>query len=264
MAESRGGRIRAAAKWGLEQALWARVAAELAVAQRLLWPRPLPAPCPPTAVLATRAEWQQAVAECRRLKLPLHVDRPKNWDTLGALSTVLHELGTDLAVLDAGSARYSTMLAGLRLYGATRLVGTNLEFGAEHRHATVRFRYGDITASDFCDGELDAITCLSVIEHGVPVSAFLAESARILRSGGLLVVSTDFDREPPDTSGLRAYGVPVHIFSPAEIHDLVASAKDSGLELVGDLRLEHVERPIHWKRFGLDYTYLRLTFRKAA
>ena len=30
-------------------------------------------------------------------------------------------------------------------------------------------------------GSLGAVTCLSVVEHGVPIEAFLRESARILR-----------------------------------------------------------------------------------
>jgi len=262
-AASRGGSARAMVKFAAEQLLWARVGIQGSVERRRTPSgRPLPAPVPPTEVLQTRAQWQAAVRECRRLRLPLHHDRPKNWDSLGALSTVLHEVGTDAAVVDAGSARYSTLLPSLRMYGLTRLVGTNLEFGSETRHGPVSFRYGDVTATDFADGELDAITCLSVIEHGVPVEKFLIESARILRPGGVLVVSTDYDQQPPDTTGKVGYGVPVHVLSPGEIRDLVNTADANGLDLLGELQLEHPERPIHWKRFELDYTYIRLSFRK--
>jgi hypothetical protein len=56
------------------------------------------------------------------------------------------------------------------------------------------------------------------------------------------------------------YGGPVHIFSPTEIRDLVALAAAHGLDLVGDLSLEHAERPVHWDRTGLDYTFIRLSF----
>lgn len=257
-----GGLPRAVAKRGLEQALWGRVAVQRAVEARRGGQRPRPEPVPPTEVLRTRAEWEAAVTECRRLRLPLHLDRPKNWDALGAVSTVLESVGTDAAVLDAGAARYSSILPWLRLYGLTRLVGNNLEFGEEKRHGTVRFRYGDITATDFDDAQFDAVTCMSVIEHGVPVEPFLKESARILRAGGVLVISTDYDQDPPDTTGITAYGVPVHIFAPEEIRALVATAAGVGLRLRGDLRLDHPERPLHWKRTGLDYTYIRLTFER--
>jgi SAM-dependent methyltransferase len=173
---------------------------------------------------------------------------------------VLDLVGDRSAVLDAGSARYSPVLPWLRLYGLTDLVGNNLEFGADVRRDGVLFRYGDITATDFRDDRFDAVTCLSVIEHGVQVQAFLAETARILRPGGVLVLSTDYDQAPPDTTGISMYGRPVHVFSPAEIHALVADAADAGLDLVGPLALDHPERPVHWARTGLDYTFIRLTF----
>lgn len=254
-----GGVALSLAKRGAEYALWGRVAVQRRLEARR-GPRPLPAPVPPTDVLRTDAEWERAVAECRRLRLPLHHDRPKNWDALGAVATVLDRCGTDARVLDAGSARYSSVLPWLRLYGLTDLVGNNLEFGDDVRRDGVLFRYGDITATDFPDGRFDAVTCMSVVEHGVPLEPFLAESARILRPGGVLVVSTDYDQDPPDTTGMTMYGTPVHIFSPGEIGELVVTAGRHGLDLLGDLALVHAERPVHWKRTGLDYTFIRLAF----
>jgi SAM-dependent methyltransferase len=257
-----GGLPLAVAKRAAEHALWTRVAVQRR-ARSLLRPAvPLPPPAPPTDVLRTEADWRAAVATARRLHLPLHRDLPKNWDALGAVTTVLTEAGTAARVLDAGSARYSPVLPWLRLYGLTDLVGNNLEFGADVRRDGVLFRYGDITATDFPAGAFDAVTCLSVIEHGVPVGPFLAESARILRPGGVLVVSTDYDADPPDTSGITMYGQAVRIFSPAQIRDLVAAAATTGLDLAGELALSHSERPVHWRRTGLDYTFIRLTFRR--
>jgi SAM-dependent methyltransferase len=245
------------------------------VAERVLWSRVTlqrrlhrnapgkPAVQEPTAVLRKRAEWQEAVAEARRRRLPLHHDRPKNWDALGALSVVLETARRDEAVLDAGSARYSSVLPWLRLYSYTKLLGLNLEFGEPTFRDGVEFRYGDITATDLPDASLAAITCMSVVEHGVPVEAFLRESARLLRRGGVLVLSTDYDSEPPDTSDKLAYGQPVHIFGPDEIRSLIDTAGSAGLRLRGEFRPEHEERPVHWKRQGLDYTFVRLTFEKA-
>jgi SAM-dependent methyltransferase len=257
-----GGKLLHLAKLGAEQVLWARVGAQSALASIRSYRRPLPAPVAPSDVLRTRDECQRAIDECRRLGLPLHHDRLKNWDALGAVSLILHELGTDSRVLDAGAARYSSVLPWLRLYGVRELVGNNLEFTHVRNHSGVRFEPGDITATQYRDGWFDAVTCMSVIEHGVPLEGFLAEVARILRPGGLLVVSTDYDEDPPDTTGKFAYGVQVHIFGPDEIRELVKRAADHGLELVGDLALAHPQRPAHWKRTGLDFTYLRLAFRR--
>ena len=53
--------------------------------------------------------------------------------------------------------------------------------------------------------------------------------------------------------------------SDEEIRELVAMAERHGLELVGELddaALAHPERPVHWTRVDLDYTFILLTFRR--
>src|SRR5450755_4776410 len=134
--------LRAAAKLGVEQRLWAR--ARLTARRNTSMaasPEALPA-VESTAVLQDDDQWRDAVEQARRRKLPLHRDLPKNWDTLGAASTVLSRVGTSARVLDAGAARYSTLLVWLYLYGLRELIGINLEFRRPVRHGTVRFERG--------------------------------------------------------------------------------------------------------------------------
>jgi SAM-dependent methyltransferase len=260
-----GGALREFQKWAAEWSLWSRVRVQHALESRGGVRKPAPGPQAPTAVLQDPAEWQRACVEARRVRLPLHYDRPKNWDALGALSTILDRLpASGGSVLDAGCARYSTFLMWLRLYGLTDLWGNNLEWGREFRHGPVRFLPGDMTKTDFPNERFDAITCLSVLEHGVPIKPFLVEAARLLKPGGVLVISTDYDEHPPDTTGKVAYNQPVHIFSPDEVRALVADAADVGLELVGELDTHHPGHVVRWERMGLDFTYIRLAFAKSA
>jgi SAM-dependent methyltransferase len=262
--------LRSVAKLGLEEVLWARAALTVRRNSRVLSTPAVPSALPkvePTAVLQDDADWRDAVDEARKRGLPLHRDLPKNWDTVGAASTVLSRVGPKGRVLDAGAARYSTLLIWLYLYGLRDLVGINLEFRRPVHHGhdgCVAFEPGDATATRFEAASFDAVTCLSVIEHGVPIPEFLAEAARLLRPGGVLVVSTDYDAEPPDTTGHTAYGAPVHVFSPTEIEELIKHADEAGFELDGTFSSNHPERPVHWKRVGLDFTFVRITFTRRA
>jgi SAM-dependent methyltransferase len=262
--------LRSAAKLGLEQSLWARAALTVRRNSRVLSTPAVPAALPkvePTAVMQDDADWREAVDEARKRGLPLHRDLPKNWDTVGAASTVLARVGPTGRVLDAGAARYSTFLLWLYLYGLRDLVGINLEFRRPVHHGhdgCVAFEPGDATATRFEAGSFDAVTCLSVIEHGVPIPAFLAEAARLLRPGGVLVISTDYDADPPDTTGHVAYGAPVHVFSPAQIEELIKHADEAGFDLDGSFAPSHPERPVYWKRVGLHFTFVRITFTRRA
>jgi hypothetical protein len=212
-------------------------------------PPPPSSPPPENAVLQDRAEWESAVRQLRQLGLPLHRDRPKNWDTLAALGAILRRTEPSGSILDAGSAIYSTMLPMLWRYGYKRLTGINLEFRRPFQQGPARFVPGDMTTTGFDQGTVD-------------LSAYFREASRLLRRGGVLITSTDFSYEPIDTSGMTAYGVPVRIFTPDEIKHALATAADMGLEPTGDLDLRPSEYPVTWKRLGLRYTFLVFTLRK--
>ncbi len=253
--------IKSLAKQADAALLWTRVGS------RVRWGQPPPPPpsAPPeNAVLQDRAEWEAAVRQLRQLRLPVHRDLPKNWDTLAALSAILARTERSGSVLDAGAALYSTMLPVLWRYGYQRLTGVNLEFRRPARRGPARFLPGDLTATGFESEAFDAITCLSVVEHGVDLTAYLKEASRLLRPGGILYTSTDFSCEPIDTRGMTAYGQPVHIFTPEEITAVLDTASGLGLRPTGDIDLRCSESPVTWKRLGLRYTFVGFTLRKQA
>ena len=214
------------------------------------------------AALRDTADIERAAQELTAAGLPPHPDRPKCWD--GFLAT-LHAATTtprDMPVLDAGAERYSTFLPGLRRLGFTDLTGINTVFTAEEVMDRIRYRPGDVTGSDLPDAWFGFVACLSVVEHGVDLPAFLREQARLLRPGGHLFVSCDYWETPIDTAGLQAYGVPVRIFTRADLEAAIAIAEAAGLRLVGSRNLNCVEKAVCWERFGLRYTFANLLWRR--
>jgi SAM-dependent methyltransferase len=229
------------------------VGRRILVGRSLDLPREAPAE---NGVLKREKDWRDALEEVVRLGLPHHPDLPKNWDSLAALSCILKRTGRGAVILDAGSELYSVILPWLCLYGYHHLRGINLVFDSVIRRGPIIYEYGDITATRFQDEVFDAVTCLSVIEHGVDVTAYFREMSRVLKPKGLLITSVDYFESPIDAKGKEAYGGPVHIFSGEEVLGALRIANAHGFVATGPLDLSCEERPVTWSRVGLQYTFL--------
>jgi SAM-dependent methyltransferase len=214
------------------------------------------------AVLKTSAEVQKACDQAREAGLPLHGDAPKNWDALAALDCILARTTSEATVLDAGGTLYSSILPWLFGYGYRDLYAVNLEFERTIKRGPIRYERGDLTATRFDDDMFDAIVCQSVIEHGVDVDAYFREMSRILKPGGVLITSTDYFETSIDTHGAEAYGNAVKIFDAADVKKALRTAEVHGLRLTGDLDLGCQERPVHWRKVGLDFTFVVFTHEK--
>jgi SAM-dependent methyltransferase len=223
-----------------------------------------PGPFLENGVLKTRAEWEAATENAKRLGVPRHRGPEKNWDHLAAVSTILTHTAPAARILDAGAEFYSNVLPALFLYGYRELYGINLAFTDPARRGPIRYQPGDITHAPFADGFFDAITCMSVIEHGVPLDAYFREMHRLLKPGGLLITSTDYFPTPIDTRGMTAHGSPIKIFPKAELESAIALAHSLGFQLTSSLDLECSEKPVRWEEYGLDYTFVIFTLRKMA
>jgi SAM-dependent methyltransferase len=204
------------------------------------------------------------VAEAQRLKLPPFSDPPKTWDTLGALYEVVSRTKKDALVLDAGAEIYSRILPWLYLYGYRNLIGNNLVFDKSKpvRRGSIVYEYGDITATRFPDNHFDAITCLSVVEHGVDLEKYFKEMARILKRGAVLVTSTDYFEEPTDTRGMHAYGTPIRVFTKADMIEAFKTAERYGLKLTQPMDLSSRDRVVTWREFGLSYSFITFSMLK--
>lgn len=93
-------------------------------------------------------------------------------------------------MLDAGAEMYSCILPWLCLYKFRRVEGINLVFKGVTRRGPITYKYGDITHTEYDTATFDAITCLSVVEHGVDLNTYFREMSRILKPGGILITST--------------------------------------------------------------------------
>jgi SAM-dependent methyltransferase len=216
------------------------------------------------AVLTTRAEWEAAVAQATALGLPPYYGPPsKNWDGLAALACILRHIRRSAPVLDAGAAEHSMILPWLFLYGYTNLFGINIEFDRAWKRGSIRYEPGDITKTRFGANTFEAVVCQSVLEHGVDVPAYLREMARIVRPGGLLMTSVDYYDEPVDTHGVTPDGLPYRVFNRTDIGELLSTAGSLGLTLTDPIDLTCQERAVKWDSYGLEYTFLLLTMRKA-
>lgn len=149
----------------------------------------------------------------------------------------------------ARAGQWSTILAGLRMY-------------VPNRRKMVR---APVERTRMPGAHFQVVTCMSVIEHGVDVAAFLGEAARLLITGGTLIVSTDYWPTAIPTGGLKRFsetrGTDV-IFDTDAILALCRQAEAAGFALLTPLELSVTTPVINSK--GLAYTFIFLAFRNDA
>lgn len=216
----------------------------------------------PNQVLQHSHECGEATRMGISLGLPLHRTPDKNWDHLAAVYAIAGSTSRTARILDAGAELYSNVLPALYSCGYRELFGMNLAYTSPARRGPIRYLPGDITRTGFADGFFDAITCMSVIEHGVPLEDYFKEIFRVLKPGGLLITSTDYYPEPIDTRGQSAWGAPIKIFSKDELQKILDLALATGFTMGGEINLECAGKPIRWAQYDLDYTFVIFTLQK--
>ena len=216
------------------------------------------------AVLQYHAEAARATNQVRRLGLPSNPDYEKNWDSLAALDLILNSTGNSAEILDAGGERYSMITPWLYMYGYHNLRVGNITFGKPSKRGPIRYLYCDVTQTGFESDSFDAITCLSVIEHGVDAEAYFREMSRVLKPGGFLITSTDYFEPKVEAGDREAYGTPVRVFCKREIVELLSVAAQFGLYPTGSIDLTCKESVVEWKRLNLAYTFVVFSLRKDA
>ncbi len=198
--------------------------------------------------------------------LPPQPDVTKSWDVAKAVEIIVSTVPNKLApILDMGCFN-SEILYVLHGLGYKFLHGCDLNPICRWMFFWHQIRYcvADLTQTSYPDHYFAAITCLSVIEHGVPLDNLVKEVRRILRPGGLFILTTDYDatgKEHKIPEDFQVFGLSWTIFNQATLQELIQKFIDVGFHLLEPDRVlsTHTECPITWH--GESYTFVMVALK---
>lgn len=188
-------------------------------------------------------------------------DMVKSWDLLCTLNFIEQHIAKSAPILDIGSYASEVIVAFHKL-GYTNLTGVDLNPNLQKMPNAQNIRYviGDFKHTQFPDASFEAITSISVIEHGYDGQALLSEMSRLLKQGGYFIASFDYWPDKIDTTETKFFGMDWKIFSKQDVEELIEQAAVHGLIPVGDLHFESQSAPI--KCGGKKYTFGWLVLKK--
>lgn len=153
-------------------------------------------------------------------------DTLKSWDVFRTVKFLEQTLAYDAAILDIGCF-CSEVLLSLQAAGFNNLTGNDLnpEIATMPQLPEIQYRQENFLQSSLLDGSFEAITSISVLEHGFNGPAYLGEMSRLLKPGGYLLTSFDYWPEKIDTGDTTFFDMSWTLFSRQEILDFVQLAK---------------------------------------
>jgi ubiquinone/menaquinone biosynthesis C-methylase UbiE len=154
------------------------------------------------------------------------------------------------------------VLVALHAAGFRNLVGIDLNPKLQQMpHAgEICYEIGDFTATNLGDEAFQAVTSISVIEHGYDAPRLLKEMSRLLRVGGYFIASFDYWPEKIYTGKTRFFDMDWLIFSRDDVRALVEEAARHGLHPAGDMQMNGRDKAI--AHGGYNYTFGWLVLQK--
>lgn len=193
-------------------------------------------------------------------------DITKSWDVAKSVELITSTIINKQApILDMGCFN-SEILYALHGLGYKNLHGCDLNPICRwmfFRHQ-IHYSVADLTQTSYPDQQFAALTCLSVIEHGVPQDNLVKEVRRILQPGGLFIFTTDYDatgQEHEISEDFRVFGQNWTIFNQETLQNLIQKFLDVGFSLLeADHALNtHTSCPIYWN--GENYTFVMVALK---
>jgi len=201
----------------------------------------------------------------RKLKLKPRIaigDRVKSWDVLSTVNFLESHVKKNEPILDIGCYA-SEVIVALHKLGYSDLMGADFNMGLRKmpHQDFIKYEISDFMHTKFEDASFQAITSVSVIEHGFNGQLLLKEMSRLLKPGGYFIASFDYWPEKIDTTGLKYFGLDWRIFSKDEIRSFVVDAAGYGFSPVGEMMYGVKDKPIFCG--GKHYTFAWLALKKS-
>ena len=190
-------------------------------------------------------------------------DVVKSWDVLSTINFLNNHVDKNSPILDIGCYASEVILA-LHKYGYSRLTGADLNPNLRKMpyQEFINYEITDFMHTKFDNASFQAITSISVIEHGFDGPSLLKEISRLLRIGGYFIASFDYWPEKIDTTGINIFGMDWKIFSSDEVATFVSDAAGYALFPVNEMKYDSKEKVIHYG--GRQYTFGWLALSKLA
>lgn len=232
-------------------------------------------------VLQTREQIAEGRRELRRRRISFatpqwkswlrrhHLARPgiqigdelKSWDVLKTAQFIEAHLPKDAAILDIG-AFGSELPPLLWRLGYRRVSGIDLNPAINQMPfaGSIDYRVANFLAAPYADHSFDAVTAISVIEHGFDGEVLATQLARLLRPGGYFIASFDYWPEKISTAGERMFDMSWTIFSRQDVQEFLRVCACHGLTACGPLQFEVPSPPISYA--GKQYTFAWLVLQR--
>jgi len=187
----------------------------------------------------------------------------KSWDVLSTVDFLQSYVQRNEPILDIGCYA-SEVIVVLHKLGYSNLTGVDLNSNLREMPYQDSIQYAtiDFMHTKFNDASFQAITAISVIEHGFDGQLLLKEMSRLLKPNGYFIATFDYWKEKIDTTGLKYFGLDWKIFSKDEVCNFITEAADYGLFPVGEMMYDGKDKPIDF--WGKQYTFAWLVLKKAA